>query len=308
MRVERQSQHRRGTRSRGRQHQAAGDRTGHEPQARCVLLHVPRAPRGVLRAQGEAQLRVVAAGELVELAGARHFLQHVREIRRAIDRIGKRLNLHHELGIFDLVQGPRPVGQLHAGLERAITLAGLRHFPLLRRLVQALDPEGLAACAARRWKRGKRRFAGDRAFQRDRREHVDQGVERRLFLGGRHWPRHRRVEIGIDAGNRRGRVAARLDAGHGIRLARRVLARRPGVPGDECGQHEAAEDRKPRRETAQAASAIETAASMSTATMRDTPCSCIVTPISCSAISIAILLWLMKRNCVSRLMLVTSLA
>jgi hypothetical protein len=37
---------------------------------------------------------------------------------------------------------------------------------------------------------------------------------------------------------------------------------------------------------------------MSTATMRETPCSCIVTPISCSAISIAILLWLMKRNCV----------
>ncbi len=48
--------------------------------------------------------------------------------------------------------------------------------------------------------------------------------------------------------------------------------------------------------TSYAASAMDSAASMSTATMRDTPCSCIVTPISCSAISIAILLWEMNRN------------
>ena len=34
---------------------------------------------------------------------------------------------------------------------------------------------------------------------------------------------------------------------------------------------------------------MPTADSMSTATMRDTPCSCIVTPISCSAISIAVI-------------------
>ena len=46
---------------------------------------------------------------------------------------------------------------------------------------------------------------------------------------------------------------------------------------------------------------------MSTATMRETPCSCIVTPISCSAISIAILLWLMKRNCVPAPSRLTSL-
>ena len=35
--------------------------------------------------------------------------------------------------------------------------------------------------------------------------------------------------------------------------------------------------------------------------------SCIVTPISCSAISMAILLWLMNRNCVPALISVTSL-
>ena len=52
-------------------------------------------------------------------------------------------------------------------------------------------------------------------------------------------------------------------------------------------------------------SAIDKADSMSTATMRETPCSCMVTPMSCWAISMAILLWLMKRNCVSVLMLIT---
>ena len=43
-------------------------------------------------------------------------------------------------------------------------------------------------------------------------------------------------------------------------------------------------------------SAMDTADSMSTATIRDTPCSCMVTPMSCSAISMAILLWEMNKN------------
>ena len=47
-----------------------------------------------------------------------------------------------------------------------------------------------------------------------------------------------------------------------------------------------------------ASSASFIASSMSTATTRDTPASCIVTPMSCSAISIAILLCEMNRNCV----------
>ena len=43
-------------------------------------------------------------------------------------------------------------------------------------------------------------------------------------------------------------------------------------------------------------SARRSASSMSTSTTRDTPCSCIVTPTSCCAISMVILLWLMKMN------------
>ncbi len=57
-----------------------------------------------------------------------------------------------------------------------------------------------------------------------------------------------------------------------------------------------------------AASAIEIAASISTATIRDTPCSCIVTPINWCAISIAILLWEMKTNWVLSDMRATILA
>src|SRR5690606_8713760 len=45
------------------------------------------------------------------------------------------------------------------------------------------------------------------------------------------------------------------------------------------------------------ASASCSADSISTATMRDTPCSCIVTPTSCLAICMAILLCEIKRNC-----------
>ena len=58
----------------------------------------------------------------------------------------------------------------------------------------------------------------------------------------------------------------------------------------------------------QAASARRIAPGMSTVTMRETPCSCIVTPISCSAISMAMRLWLMKRNWVAFDISVTSLA
>src|ERR1044071_9560080 len=46
-----------------------------------------------------------------------------------------------------------------------------------------------------------------------------------------------------------------------------------------------------------ASSASFIASSMSTATTRDTPASCMVIPISWLAISIVILLWLMNRNC-----------
>ena len=75
--------------------------------------------------------------------------------------------------------------------------------------------------------------------------------------------------------------------------------RAPRVPGD----HGANRQRKEQQNTDgqavdHAALAKFAAASRSTATRRETPFSCMVTPISCSANSIAILLWVMNRNCV----------
>src|SRR3954462_5085893 len=57
-------------------------------------------------------------------------------------------------------------------------------------------------------------------------------------------------------------------------------------------------DLQVRHRQAASSSRKRSAWSMSTATTRDTPDSGIVTPTSCSAISIEILLWLMNRNCV----------
>jgi hypothetical protein len=114
----------------GRQHHAPRDDAGHEAQPRGVLLHIARAPGGVQRAQHEAELRVVRAGELVQLAGTCHFVEHLGKFGRAVDGIGKGLRLHHELGVFDLVERARAIGQLHADLERAVALAGHGRLPL----------------------------------------------------------------------------------------------------------------------------------------------------------------------------------
>ena len=109
--------------------------------------------------------------------------------------------------------------------------------------------------------------------------------------------------------DRRGLVAAHrgiaaragLVADHHVetRGPRRDAPRLPQALRDDAHQHQHGErDQGGGQVQRHHASAMERAASMSTATMRDTPCSCIVTPISCSAISIAILLWEMNRNCV----------
>ena len=145
----------------GRQHHAARNDAGHEAQPRGVLLHVAGAPGGVQRAQHEAQLRVVRAGELVELARARHLVEHLGELGRAVDRVGEGLRLDHELGVLDLVERAGAVGQLHAGLEGAVALAGARRFPFAGVLVEAFDRDRLAAGAARGRHGRERGVAGD---------------------------------------------------------------------------------------------------------------------------------------------------
>ncbi len=86
-----------------------------------------------------------------------------------------------------------------------------------------------------------------------------------------------------------------------------ALTRCPGAVGDHHHQDQAACHGQPKLQIAHAGSTKLAAASMSTATMRDTPCSCMVTPMSCSAISMAILLCEMYKNWVSADILVTNL-
>jgi hypothetical protein len=85
----------------------------------------------------------VLAGEGVQLAGARHHVQHVGEVGRGAQRVGEGLDLLHELGVFDLVERAAAVGHLQAGLELAVALARPRHFPLAAVGVQASIWKGL---------------------------------------------------------------------------------------------------------------------------------------------------------------------
>ncbi len=162
----------------GGQHHAPGQRARHEAQAAGVLRHVARAPGGAARAQGETQLRVVAAGEGVELARARHLGAHVGEVGAGAHGVGEGLGLHHELGELDVVERARAIGQLHAGLQRAVALVRPGAFPFAALRVEALHRERLAADAARGRQGREHRVARDLVFQRQRRDDVDQRVQR----------------------------------------------------------------------------------------------------------------------------------
>jgi hypothetical protein len=203
------------------------------------------------------------AGELVELASARHLVQHLWKVGRAVHRIGKGLHLHDEFRELDLVQGARAVGQLHAGLERRVALSGMRRFPVLRGLVEAFDGERFAARAPRGRQRGQRRLTRNRGLQRDGRDRIDQRIEAGGFSFG-----DRQRRLGIEH-----RVLPLLGLcglfrhDRDLGLPRRVAARRPGVVAYQEGEHQPAQDGQAQGKTAQAASAIDTADSMWTRSM-----------------------------------------
>ena len=251
----------------------------------------------------------MVAGKLVKLTATADLLAHVRKIRRATKGITKGLGFHDELGKLDVVQRAGAVGQLNTCLQLHITLPHHRKFPTQMPFGLALNGERLAADTPGGWHGSKHRVARHRAFHGDRRNHINQGIQRRLFL----WHRQGKAGVLKDLPVQGGlnRTGGTFWPGlNGLRLTWLVLARQPDVLHQHPEQHQSACDDQPPLQLAHVypASVIERAASMSTATMRDTPCSCIVTPINCLAISIAILLWLMNKNWVSRLMLVTSLA
>jgi len=253
----------------------------------------------------------------------RLLFEHVGQVRGRADRLREGLELLHELGELDLVERAVAVGHLHARLELAVARVRGDSLPLARLAVEALDEEGLGADAVGAGQVRQHALAGDGSVDAQGGDGVDQRVQAHGAPGGC------QAAVGACRGGgqlvvdgrrhfaaQRG-LAPQVVVDHHAQAARPPgdAARLPHALGDDADEHEqrqrdqgSGEVQGHRGDVDQAASAMDSAASMSTATMRETPCSCIVTPISCSAISIAILLWLMKRNWVSRLIAVTSLA
>ena len=183
--VKAQPQHRRQAGQRRRHDHAARNGAGHKAQACRVLLHITGAPGGLARAQHKAQLGVMVASKLVQLAGAGHFFAHFRKLGRAVDGVAKGLGFHHKLGVLNVIERPGAVGQLHAGLEQHVALAGQRHLPVLGGLVETFNGKGLAARAPRRRHGQQSRIARHHTVQRDGRNNVNQRIHGGLFLG--HW-------------------------------------------------------------------------------------------------------------------------
>ena len=194
--------------------------------------------------------------------------------------------------------------------------------PLAGGGVQPLDGKGFATGAAGGRLVGKHRLARDQCVKLHRGDEVNQRVKPATAVGdvARHGAGgHQRGVLHRVAHRLRfGRAAVQrgLDEigrhigreGFGLWQLGRIAARGPGAVRHHGSKDQSTQNGEANGQIAHAACTNPTAASMSTATMRDTPCSCMVTPISCTAISIAILLWLMNRNCVSLLILLTSLA
>ena len=195
-RIKRQAQYRRVVAAlAGGQHHAARNGAGDKTLLGRALLHITRTPGRVLGAQGEAQLRIVGAGELVQLSGAGDRVEHVRKLGLAVNRICKGLRFHDKFRKLDLVQRPGAVGQLHTGLKRTVALARLRGFPGAGRHAQAFNGKRFAPGAARARHGGQGCFAGDHRVDGDRGNHVDQRIEPGFFLGRSQ--RGQRVQAGV---------------------------------------------------------------------------------------------------------------
>ena len=140
LRIEGQGQDRRRALLGRRIDQPPGHHAGHEAMAARMLLDVADAPCRAARMQVHRELRVVLAGEGVELARPRHHVEHVGEVGRGADRVGERLDALHELGVLDLVERAGPAGELDAGLQLGVALARGRRLPAAGLAVRALRP------------------------------------------------------------------------------------------------------------------------------------------------------------------------
>ena len=177
LRVEGQHQHGRVTVLRAWQHHAPRQHPRDEAVARRGLLHIAQRPCHRTGPQQESQLRIQRLGKGVQFPRARHHLQHVGEVGHGANTLGKGLDLLDELRVLDLVEGTRPVGQLHPSLELRIGLPMHWLFPGLRGGIQAFHIQRLAARtpAGRQMRHGQ--IPRDGGLQREDDDGVDQGVQ-----------------------------------------------------------------------------------------------------------------------------------
>ena len=220
----------------------------------------------------------------------------------------KALHSLHELRVFDLVERAGPAGELHARLQLAVAApgAGASQAP-----VSLSSPSTMTSLLPTwrfdgRWARTTSPATGASSVIGAQASMSASSCSGRRFETRRAGAaassrcavvvRERRP---VAVARRRG---ARLFAHAGDGALRPGAARLPRAVRDDAGEDDAAERGQGDGEAVQGAAGVGQAASasriapgMSTVTMRETPCSCIVTPISCSAISIAMRLWLMNR-------------
>jgi hypothetical protein len=141
------------------------------------LLHITSTPGCLTRTQHKAQLRIVLAGELIELACPRDLIEHIGHVGHGAQRIGKALHLGDELRKLDLVECTGTVGQLHTGLKAQIALAGLQRLPLLAVLVHAFNGKGLVAGTAGAGLGLQGHFTRNNLGHGDRSDRIDQRIQ-----------------------------------------------------------------------------------------------------------------------------------
>ena len=274
-------------------------------------------------------------GKLIEFTRTGDLLQHFGKLGFGVQGIGEGPGFHDEFGELDFVQGAHAIGQLNTRLEGTVALTGPQLFPFAGLGIETLDGEMLGPHPPRGRHGSQRCIACGGRLDLDRGDHVNQGVQHVTLvrrrqdttdiktLAGQRLSTAEGLPLRLqfigETGFHRGALRCGqagfprlLPFGNGFGLTRPAFAGGPGAVGHHARQHHTTRNGQCDLQGAhtgvleiQVDSAMETADSMSTATMRETPCSCMVTPISCSAISMAILLCEMNRNWVSLDMLET---
>ena len=159
------------------QHHATWNHTCYESPSRCMLMNVPRAPSSCCRNYREAQLGIVLAGKLIELACACYFFQHIWKLGRAIDGIGKGLGFDDKFGKFNFIQCAHAIGQLNTSLKRMVATTRCGGLPFACGVVQTFYSKWLGTHSARCWQGGQSGIARNLVVNFNGGNDINQRIE-----------------------------------------------------------------------------------------------------------------------------------